>query len=586
MNSVWSLDKLYKGYDDPNFLEDIKKVDEIVDELNNFVLTLKENETQKNLLKAIELLEAQRRLFSKLFSFASLRQSVNTKDADSASYLGKLSDKISSTTKSITILKKYISEIKNLDEIINSNPTLKDYEYYLNLIVADSKYVLSDEVEEVISKFDISGGSAWSDLQSYLTSSVQVDYNGEKTTLSSIRNLAYDADPKVRKEAYEAELASYEKIKDSLAFSLNSIKLQVINECKLRGFGSALEQTLHNARMKRETLDALIGAMKEYLPKFHNYLRVKGEVLGHKNGLPWYDMFAPMGNNNKKYTIEESKDYLINLFKGFAPDLAEMVNRAYEEEWIDFYPREGKVGGAFCATIHTIRESRILTNFDGNFGDVVTLAHELGHAYHNLNIMDNKILNTSYSMPVAETASTFNENIIMNAAIASAENDDIKLALVESQLQDVTQIICDIYSRYLFETAVFENRSDSFMFPDNLCHIMLNAQKEAYGDGLDNSLLHPYMWACKGHYYSSDLSFYNFPYAFGGLFARGLYAKYQEEGESFVPKYKKLLNSTTIMSVEDVAKIADIDLTDKEFWRKGLESFAKQIDLFIELVKK
>ncbi len=586
MNSVWSLDKLYKGYDDPNFLEDIKKVDEIVDELNNFVLTLKENETQKNLLKAIELLEAQRRLFSKLFSFASLRQSVNTKDADSASYLGKLSDKISSTTKSITILKKYISEIKNLDEVINSNPTLKDYEYYLNLIVADSKYVLSDEVEEVISKFDISGGSAWSDLQSYLTSSVQVDYNGEKTTLSSIRNLAYDADSKVRKEAYEAELASYEKIKDSLAFSLNSIKLQVINECKLRGFGSALEQTLHNARMKRETLDALIGAMKEYLPKFHNYLRVKGEVLGHKNGLPWYDMFAPMGNNNKKYTIEESKDYLINLFKGFAPDLAEMVNRAYEEDWIDFYPREGKVGGAFCATIHTIRESRILTNFDGNFGDVVTLAHELGHAYHNLNIMDNKILNTSYSMPVAETASTFNENIIMNAAIASAENDDIKLALVESQLQDVTQIICDIYSRYLFETAVFENRSDSFMFPDNLCDIMLNAQKEAYGDGLDNSLLHPYMWACKGHYYSSDLSFYNFPYAFGGLFARGLYAKYQEEGESFVPKYKKLLNSTTIMSVEDVAKIADIDLTDKEFWRKGLESFAKQIDLFIELVKK
>lgn len=586
MNSVWSLDKLYKGYDDPNFLEDIKKVDAIVDELNNFVLTLKENETQKNLLRAIELLETQRRLFSKLFSFASLRQSVNTKDSDSASYLGKLSDKISSTTKSITILKKYISEIKNLDEIINSNQILKDYEYYLNLIVSDNKYVLSDDVEEVISKFGISGGSAWSDLQSYLTSSVQVDYNEEKTTLSSIRNLAYDNDPKIRKDAYEAELASYEKIKDSLAFSLNSIKLQVINECKLRGFNSPLEQTLHNARMKRETLDALIGAMKEYLPKFHDYLRVKGEVLGHKNGLPWYDMFAPMGNNNKKYTIEESKDYLINLFKGFAPDLAEMVNRAYEEEWIDFYPREGKVGGAFCATIHTIRESRILTNFDGNFGDIVTMAHELGHAYHNLNIMDNRILNTDYSMPVAETASTFNENIIMNAAIASAENDDIKLALVESQLQDVTQIICDIYSRYLFETAVFENRSDSFMFPDTLCDIMLNAQKDAYGDGLDSSLLHPYMWACKGHYYIPDLSFYNFPYAFGGLFARGLYAKYQEEGESFVPKYKKLLNSTTIMSVEDVAKIADIDLTDKEFWRKGLESFAKQIDLFVELVRK
>ncbi len=586
MNSVWSLDKLYKGYDDPNFIEDLSKVDANISEINNFVNTLHKNDVTNNLLKAIELLETQKTLFEKLFSYASLRQSVNTKDADSASYLGRLNDKASSTTKSLTILKKYIAEIKNLDEIINSNALLKEYEYMLKLIVEDNKFILNDQVEEVISKFNISGGNAWSDLQSYLTSSVQVDYKGEKTTLSTIRNLAYDSNPEVRKEAYDAELACYEKIKDAVAFSLNNIKLQVINECKLRGFESPLAQTLHNARMKRETLDALIEAMKEYLPKFHEYLKVKGEALGYKNGLPWFDMFAPMGNNNKKYTIEESKDYLINLFKGFAPDLAEMVNRAYDEEWIDFYPREGKVGGAFCAGIHPIGESRILTNFDGNFGDVVTLAHELGHAYHDLNIVDNRILNTSYSMPVAETASTFNENIIMNAAIASAENDDIKLALVESQLQDATQIICDIYSRYLFETAVFENRSDSFMFPDTLCDIMLNAQKEAYGDGLDNNILHPYMWLCKSHYYSSGESFYNFPYAFGGLFARGLYAKYQEEGESFVPKYKKLLNSTTIMSVEDVAKIADIDLTDKEFWRMGLKSFAKQIDMFKELVKK
>lgn len=586
MNSVWSLDKLYTGYDDPKFIEDLSKVDASVSEMNNFVNNLEKNEASNNLLKAIEILEEQQKLFTKLFSFASLKKSANTKDADSASYLGRLSDKKSSTTKPLTILKKYIANIKNLDEIINSNSILKEYEYFLNLIVEDNKYILNDQVEEVISKFNISGGSAWSDLQSYLTSSVQVDYNGKKTNLSSIRNLAYDADPVVRKEAYEAELACYEKIKDSVAFSLNNIKLQVINECKLRGFESPLAQTLHNARMKRETLDALIEAMKEYLPKFHQYLKVKGEALGYKNGLPWYDMFAPMGNNNKKYTIEDSKDYLINLFKGFAPDLAEMVNRAYDEEWIDFYPREGKVGGAFCSGIYPIKESRILTNFDGNFGDVVTMAHELGHAYHNLNIVDNKILNTNYSMPVAETASTFNENIIMNAAISSAENDDIKLALVESQLQDVTQIICDIYSRYLFETAVFENRSDSFMFPDNLCDIMLNAQKEAYGDGLDNNILHPYMWVCKSHYYSSGRSFYNFPYAFGGLFARGLYAKYQEEGEAFVPKYKKLLKATTIMSVEDVAKIADIDLTDKKFWEKGLESFAKQIDIFVELVNK
>ncbi len=586
MNSVWSLDKLYTGYDDPKFIEDFGKIDASISELNNFVNNLEKNDASYNLVKAIEILEVQTKLFSKLFSFASLKQSVNTKDVDSASYLGRLSDKVSGTTKPITMLKKYIASIKNIDEIINSNALLKEHEYFIKSIVDDYKYILNDQVEEVISKFNISGGSAWSDLQSYLTSSVQVDYDGGKTNLSTIRNLAYDVDPVVRKNAYEAEIACYEKIKDSVAFSLNNIKLQVINECKLRGFESPLAQTLHNARMTRETLDALIGAMNEYMPKFQQYLKAKGKALGHKNGLPWYDMFAPMGNNNKKYTIEESKDYLVNLFKGFAPDLAKMVESAYDESWIDFYPREGKVGGAFCAGIHSIKESRILTNFDGNFGDVVTLAHELGHAYHNYNVENNRVLNTDYSMPVAETASTFNENIIMNAAIASAENDDIKLALVESQLQDATQIICDIYSRYLFETDVFENRSDSFMFPDKLCEIMLNAQKQAYGDGLDNNVLHPFMWVCKGHYYSSGLSFYNFPYAFGGLFARGLYAQYQEEGEAFIPKYKELLKATTVMNVEDVAKIANIDITDKEFWKKGLESFAKQIDLFIELVNK
>lgn len=586
MNTEWSLDALYKGYDDPNFQNDLLELDAIIEKFNSLPNTFSQNSATDNLINILRIQEKFTELASKLFSFTQLRQSANTKDVESVSYIGKLSEKISRTSKVSAQIEKYIAEIKNLDDIINSNSDLKYYKYQLNNIKKTNKYLLNDSVEEALSIYTISGGNAWSDLQSYLTSSVQVDYNGEKSNLSSIRNLAYDKDPNVRKKAYEAELAAYDKIKDSVAFSLNNIKLQVINECKMRGYESPLDQTLQNAHMKRETLDALFEAIDEYLPKFHEYLKVKGEVLGHKNGLPWYDMFAPMGNNNKKFTISDTKEYLVNLFDGFAPDLANMVREAFDNAWIDFYPRDGKVGGAFCLGIHPIKQSRILTNFDGNFGDVVTLAHELGHAYHNFNLIDNRPLNLHYSMPVAETASTFNENIVMNAAISSAENDDIKLALIESQLQDATQIICDIYSRYLFETAVFDNRSDKFMFPDELCQIMLDAQKKAYGNGLDNNVLHPYMWVCKSHYYSSNLSFYNFPYAFGGLFARGLYAKYQQEGEAFIPKYRELLKATTSMDVEEVAKIADIDLTDKSFWAMGLKSFAEEIDMFKELVRK
>lgn len=263
-----------------------------------------------------------------------------------------------------------------------------------------------------------------------------------------------------------------------------------------------------------------------------------------------------------------------------------MMEEAFDNNWIDFYPHKGKVGGAFCCNMPFAKQSRVLTNFDGGLGDVVTLAHELGHAYHGLNIESHRPLNWEYSMPVAETASTFNENIIMNAVIDETEDKEVKLGLIENQLQDLCQIICDIYSRYLFEKAVFDRRSDEFLFTDQLNEIMLDAQKQAYGDGLDPNCLHPYMWVCKSHYYSSDLSYYNWPYAFGGLFARGLVVKYQEMGkEKFVPKYKEMLHTTTVASVEDTAKVLGIDLTDEAFWISALETAKSRIEEFIELSK-
>lgn len=339
------------------------------------------------------------------------------------------------------------------------------------------------------------------------------------------------------------------------------------------------------SHMSRETLEAMLAAMRRYLPKFHEYLRAKARRMGYENGLPWYELFAPMGEDDRQFTTEEAKEYLLSHFGPFAPDLADMVEEAFDNAWIDFYPRKGKSGGAFCAGVPAMKRSWILTNFDGALGDVVTLAHELGHAFHNRNMEGNRPLNTEYSMPVAETASTFNEMVIMNAAIAEAKGE-ARMALLENQLQDTTQIICDIYSRYLFETAVFEERENSFLFPPRLQELMLKAQKEAYGDGLDENFLHPYMWVCKGHYYSSGLSFYNFPYAFGGLFARGLYARYREEGEAFLPKYRALLKATATSDVEEVAGIAGIDLTRPEFWDESLRTIAEDIDAFIAMAEK
>lgn len=586
MYDRWSLEVLYSGFEDEKFKQDLTKVDELILDYQKFAETLGNSGETETVKKALELEEEFSMIIERLFSFCSLRQSVNTSDTDSVSYMGRLMQKMGDVTKASTMVEKYIAGIENIDAVIGEDEFLLAYSDRLHQIRKNAKYMLSEDVEEAIARMDVSGGNAWSDLQSYLTSSVEVDYKGEKVTLSAIRNMAYDADATVRKEAYEAELTAYDKIKDSIAYSLNSIKMQDITVSKMRGHKSPLDKVLYNSRMERETLEALLEAMKEYMPNLHGYLRAKAESLGHENGLPWYDLFAPMGSNTKKYTVEESKAYLMNVFEKFNPKMAEIIDRAYEEEWIDFFPRSGKVGGAFCASLGGEKQFRVLTNFDGSFSDVVTLAHELGHGYHDFMIFDNRPLNTNYSMPVAETASTFNENVVTNHAIANASSDDEKLALLEGQLSDVTQIICDIYSRFLFESRVVENRAENFMFADELCNIMLEAQKEAYGDGLDHNTLHPYMWACKGHYYSAGLGFYNFPYAFGGLFARGLYEKYKQEGESFLAKYNRMLQETPVHSVEDAAKICGVDLTKKEFWLMSLHSYDEAIAEFKRLAGK
>ena len=582
MNERWNLDPIYKGFDDPAYEKDLNTAKELMTQYTAFMADLSAKDPAEALHKGIELEEKIGELSGKLGLYASLRQSTDTRDPEAASQMGRLMALYSSMAAPEAAFKDWSSKLPNLMELVEADEFLRDYRFLFSKIADSSKYLLPGMGEAIMARMRLSGGSAWSDLQGYLTSTVPVEYNGTTTNLSAIRNLAYDSDPTVRKAAYEAEIACYDRIKDSVAFALNSIKLETISDCQLRGYESPLARTLKRSDMKQETLDAMLGAMDEYLPKFWQYLKAKAKALGHENGLPWYDLFAPMGNSAEKYSTQEARDLLVNLFSTFDAELADMVAKAFDEAWIDFYPRDGKSGGAFCAGVECLNESRILTNYDGQFTDVVTLAHELGHAFHNQCIQSHRPMNKDYSMPVAETASTFNECVVMAAAIKAAKSDDERLALIESQLQDATQIICDIYSRFRFEAMVFANREEQFMNADALCGFMTEAQKQSYGDGLDHNCMHPYMWVCKGHYYGP--TFYNFPYAFGGLFARGLYAQYLTEGEAFVPKYKKLLYTTSIATVEDTAKVADIDLTDKEFWRAALQTIADQIDLFCQLV--
>ena len=571
----WTLEDLYPSFESQEFKQDVEAYKALKGKFESLTL----EDSIEGITQVVKLLEESTVLTGRLYNYIHLTLATDTTHETATQVEVQLAGVSADLQATYAKVSKFLGTIQT---DITTDPFLAEYRYYFEEAKKDATHLLSDELEEVLAKMSISGGKAWSQLFDFMWSSAQGEYKGEVVTLSEIRGKAYDSDAEVRKSAYEAELKMYDAIKEPIAFSLNHIKKEVLTTSQLRGYGSPLAHTLEASRMSRETLDALLEAIREYLPNFRKYLRHKAALLGHENGLPFYDLFAPIGNSSRTFTVEESKDYLIENFKTFSADLAEMTEEFFDKHYIDFYPRKGKVGGAFCANLPMIKQSRVLTNFTGSLSDVVTLAHELGHAYHGLHIENHRPLNQDYSMPVAETASTFNENIIMNTAIKEA-SDEEKIALIESQLQDTTQIIVDIYSRYLFESAVFENREQSFMFSKDLEEMMLSAQKEAYGDGLDQAYLHPYMWACKPHYYSTGLSFYNFPYAFGGLFSKGLYAIYQEQPEGFVEKYQELLRATTVSSVEDTAKVLGVDVSTPEFWKKALAEVAESIEAFITL---
>jgi len=588
MDYLWSLNDLYSSFEGEDFRKDTEALDNILKEYSKWVeKTINTNEdVQFRLEEFINYKKRISELASKLYLYSELSYSVDTRNETALKYSEILQIKLSSIAKADTKINRWIGTIRNIDAVIESSEILMEHQFYINEIIEKSAYLLSSKEEAVISKMRNTGSNAWSKLKDMLTSNLKVDIEldgqHKQLPLSVIRNMAYESSREVRKKAYEAELASYQKIDDSLAACLNGIKGEVITVAEMRGFKSPLHETLFNSRMDEQTLNSMLDAMRESLPAFRKYLRAKGQLLGSNNGLPFFDLFAPLGEMNKKYSYEEAKKIIEDNFRTFSDKLANFSKRAIDSKWIDVYPREGKVGGAFCEDLHAIGQSRIMLNYGETFSDIVTMAHELGHGFHNECLMQESILNSDYPMPLAETASTFCETIVKKNFIKTASKDEA-FAILEMELSDNTQVIVDIYSRFLFESELFKRRKESSLTTGELNEIMLWAQREAYGDGLDHDYLHKYMWACKPHYYYANANFYNFPYAFGLLFAKGLYAEYQKRGSAFVKDYEKLLSVTGKKKIADVTRLMNIDVQSIDFWRSSLKTIEQDIDKFLEL---
>jgi oligoendopeptidase F len=472
-----------------------------------------------------------------------------------------------------------------LNEIIPKHPTTQAHAFMLYETAEQSQYLMSEAEETLSAELSLSGSSAWARLQGTISSQLSADFelDGQvnRLPLPAIINLHSHPDESVRKRAYETELSLLDSVREPLAACMNGIKGTVNTLNRHRGRQDALHSSIDTARIDRQTLEAMLGAMQASFPIFRKYFLTKARRIG-KEKLAWWDLWAPVSDGKKMYTFAEASQFILEHFTVFTPHLADLAKRAFDNHWIDGEQRDGKRGGAFCMGVPGVKESRVLCNFDGSLGQVSTIAHELGHAYHNHCAFEagKTELQRSTPMTMAETASIMCETIIKQAVLNQVSDPQDELAILETILIGDSQVIVDIYSRYLFEKEVFERREKSELSADDFCVIMEQAQKATYGEGLDETHLNKYMWAWKPHYYSEGLSFYNYPYSFGLLFGIGLFAIYQQRGSAFIPDYQKLLASTGEASAAELALRFGINIGEQKFWEDSLSVIAQRIERY------
>lgn len=577
MDKRWNLDQLYLSFQDQTFLNDIEKLKQMLEDMQKYP---KMEIAEINLKCYLKTANQFQDLIEKIYAFVSLTMSSDTTNQEALKYSSVVENMIAGFADTQAKIDRWIGKF-DLQSI--QDDYIQEHLYILQEIQQHNRYLLSDEGEKTLAQMKTTGSSAWLKYKDQLISSMKVTMDNKEYPLTEVLNMAYSKDKNVRKKAYEAELKAYQSVEQGVASALNAIKGEAITVTKLRGYDSVLQRTLIDSRMSQKTLDALLVVMKKALPIFERYFLLKAKALGYRNGLPWYELYAPIIDVESSYPFEKGSQFVVEQFYTFSRHLGDYAKKAIDQHWIDVYPRAGKVGGAFCHNLHCIQESRFLLNYGDEFGDTITLGHELGHGFHGECLNGQTALNADYPMPIAETASTFCETIIKKAALTFASPEQ-KLMILENELCDCAQVIVDIYSRFLFESRLIEKRQNGPLSVEEIKELMIEAQKESYGKGLDERYLHPYMWTWKPHYYEADYAFYNFPYAFGLLLAKGLYGLYQKHGSAFAKTYENFLSLTGKMSLEDVGMKVGIDLQDMNFWQNSIDMIKEDIDLFEKLL--
>lgn len=462
----------------------------------------------------------------------------------------------------------------------------QDHAFFLNRAATLAKHQMSAAEEDLAADLTMSGASPWATLREDVASQITVEFDLDGVvkplSMSELRNLAQDDRGVVRKRAYDAEIAAWERHALPIAAALNGIKGEGGTLTARRGWSSPVALAAFQNNIDEATLDAMMSAGRDSFPAFRRYFQAKARLLGAQQ-LAWWELSAPVGDPGRTWDYDDACEFVAANFDAFSVRMGDHARRAVRERWIDVDPKPGKMGGAWCMPLRN-DEARVLLNFSPSFDGVNTLAHELGHAYHDLNLSIRTALQRQTPSTLAETASTFCETIILHAATANASPME-ELAILDGSLHSRAMTVVDISSRFLFEKHVFEKRRARELSIDEFSAAMLDAQRATYGDGVDPNTYHKYMWAAKPHYYDVDENFYNFPYMFGLLFGLGLYARFIDDPVAFRVNYDDLLSMTGMADAATLAARFGIDLRGREFWDASLAIVAKDIDRFVELAE-
>jgi oligoendopeptidase F len=471
------------------------------------------------------------------------------------------------------------------EQLAEVSTEARDHLGPLERLQARAEHQMSEVEEGLYSELGTTGSSAWGRLQGDLTSQLSTEVHlpsGTKTMpMAAVRGLSTDSDFNVRKAAYEAEMRAWPTIAVACAAAMNSIKGEANVVNRRRKWKQPLDASLYSNNVSLETFNAMQSAVHASLPDFRRWMRVKAKLVGDTNGLSWWNLAAPLSISPGPISWDQGISLVKGAFASYSDRLSHLVDRSINEQWLDAEPREGKVGGAFCMSFVDDR-SLVLLNWSGSVDSAQVTAHELGHAYHNTQLAHRTALQKRLPMALAETASIFCETLVVEEGLSRLQGDD-RLALLDVDLIGANQVVVDIHSRFLFETEVFARRQKRTLGVSELNEIMLSAQRDAYGDGLDQSTAHPHMWVLKPHYYGSH--FYNWPYTYGLLFGLGLYAQYQLDPEKFRDGYDDVLSRAGMDTAEQLGQAFGIDVTSESFWTASLDVLRARMQNYEQLAQ-